>query len=80
MKADETTLWSLYSKGDRVECVARLLPRGIEERVVWNGQLMSSFLFTSDSELQAWAQEKRAEYMGKGWVDVDDGSSTEIPH
>ena len=40
---------------------------------------MYSFLFATDDELQAWADEKRVEYLGKGWIDLGTSSQNEVP-
>ena len=78
--ADETTLWTLYSRSDTLQCVVELLPVGLQGRLLWNGRLHVSRVFITEAELQAWAQEERDEHEAKGWVPVNASGSAEVSH
>jgi hypothetical protein len=51
-------------------CEARLLPVGIEGRILWNGSELYAFLFPDDAQLWTWAREKRMELGRDGWTPV----------
>jgi hypothetical protein len=52
-------------------CGPRLLPAGIEGRIVWNGSELYAFVFPDDGQLWAWANEKRKELEARGWTQLD---------
>ena len=67
-----TVLWTLRRGDNDVRCEARLLPVGIEGRIVWNGRELYALLFASGEELSVCAGEKRAELETKGWTPPPD--------
>jgi len=62
-----SVLWTLRRGDDEVRCEARLLPGGIEGRIVWNGRELYAFLFPTDGDLWAWARGRRDDFERKGW-------------
>lgn len=62
-----SVLWTLRDRGGtEVRCEARLLPVGIEGRIVWNGSELYAFRFSNNRELRTWGNEKRAELQSQG--------------
>ncbi len=77
---NDVVLRTLYSRGDTLQCVVRLLRVAIQGQLLWNGHAYLSRLFATDAELQAWAQEERAEHEAQGWVAVDSSGSPDFSH
>ena len=54
-----STLWTLRKDGQWIECVARVLPVGIEIAVASGGALLYSRTFSTSEEALAFAEEER---------------------
>ena len=62
------TLWTLTDKNKLASCELRFVPIGVQARVLWNGELLYSRIFTNADEALAWAEEERQAYFAKGWI------------
>lgn len=45
------------------------MPIGVQVRVLRNGELLYSPIFTSGDEAVAWAEAERKGHLSKGWID-----------
>jgi len=70
VKHEPSVLWTLRHGDDEVRCEARLLPVGIEGRIVWNGRVLYAFTFAKSGELRAWARGRHDDFRSKGWKSV----------
>jgi len=47
------------------------VPIGVQARVLLNGELLYSRIFTNGDEAVAWAEEERQGHLAKGWTAAD---------
>ncbi len=66
-----SVLWTLHRHGNEFRCEARLVPVGIQGRLLWNGTELYALTVPESDDLCAWAREKRGDLEGKGWVSAD---------
>ena len=50
-------------------CEVGFVPNGTEARVLRNGSLLYSRIFTTGGEALAWAEEERERTIAEGWED-----------
>ena len=78
--AEIAHLWTLRRRGAEITALARLLPGGLELRFEFNGQFYFSRLFSTEDELTACVDEKRAELEAEGWTALDAPAAAACPH
>jgi hypothetical protein len=66
----DNSLWALEKGGHRMECRVRASPFAAELRIVLNGELWWSNVYSGrpDTALEQVAESKRAEFEAKGWT------------
>ena len=52
-------LWQTRKDGRWVECVSRVVPTGVQVKIISDGILMYSRIFSTSEEALAWAEEER---------------------
>ncbi len=60
-------LWRLERGGREVQCILGLVPYGLQARFVFDGRLLSEYLFNNWAEASAWAHHRRSEFEADGW-------------
>jgi uracil DNA glycosylase superfamily protein len=63
-----TTLWTLTNCEKLATCEVAFVPIGVQARVLRNGELLYSRIFTSGDEAVAWVEEERQGHLAKGWT------------
>jgi hypothetical protein len=63
-----STLWTLHRDGKVASCELQFVPNGNEVRMLRNGSLLMSQIFSSGSEALAWAKEERERMLAEGWL------------
>jgi len=63
-----TTLWTLTDNEKVASCEVAFVPIGVPAKVMRNGELLYSRIFTSGDEGVAWAEEERKGHVAKGWL------------
>jgi len=67
----ERTLWSLARGSQTAKAAIRQIPEpGLELRLLRNAHVVSSAVYRDASELILKAEDKHAELLASGWVDV----------
>ncbi len=67
-------LWRLERGGRDIQCVLGLVPPyGLQARFVFDGRLLSEYLFANWAEAAAWSRQRRSELEADGWI-VDPSS------
>ena len=61
-----STLWTLQRDGAVASCEVRFVPLGSEVRMLRNGSLLVSQVFSDGDEALAWAEEERQRMLGNG--------------
>lgn len=57
---DDTVLWTRRNAhGSRMECVVRVVPNGVEVKILSEGSPIISRMFPTDDEAMAWAEVER---------------------
>jgi hypothetical protein len=62
-----TILWTLTDDEKLASCEVAFVPIGVQARVLRNGELLYSRIFTSGDEAVAWAEEERQKLLAQGW-------------
>ena len=70
-----TILWTLTDDEKLASCEVAFVPIGVQARVLRNGELLYSRIFTSGDEAVAWAEEERKGHVAKGWTVIPVESS-----
>jgi hypothetical protein len=60
-------LWTLHRDGKVATCELQFVPNGNEVRMLRNGPLLMSRIFSSGDEALAWAEEERQQMLGDDW-------------
>ncbi len=61
-------LWTLHHDGRVASCEVRLVPTGSDVRMLRNGSLLMSRIFSIGEEALAWAEEERMRLTEMGWT------------
>jgi hypothetical protein len=62
-------LWRLERGGRDIQCVLGLVPPyGLQARFVFDGRLLSEYLFANWAEASAWSRQRRSELEADGWI------------
>jgi hypothetical protein len=62
-----TILWTLTDDEKLASCEVAFVPIRVQTRVLRNGELLYSRIFTSGDEAVAWAEEERQKLLAQGW-------------
>jgi hypothetical protein len=71
-----STLWSLHRDGKVASCDVRFVPLGSEVRMLRNGSLLMSRIFSSGEEAMVWAEEERQKLQAAGWLSAKNAQGT----
>lgn len=64
-----TCLWRLEHDGHEFQCVIGLEGHGFQARFLFNGKLLSEYMFGSWAEALAFAGQRRSRLESKGYLD-----------
>ena len=62
-----STLWTLDRDGKVASCELRFVPNDNEVRMLRNGSLLVSQVFSDGDEALAWVEEERERMLGDDW-------------
>ena len=74
-----STLWSHHRDGKVAFCEVRFVPNGNEVRMLRNGALLMSRIFSTDDDALAWAEEERLRLLAHEWRIDRAGHSNAAP-
>lgn len=71
MDDQPSRIWLVQRGEHQVACLARLVPYGIELDISYDGTVLVTRSFDSESEALAWAERKRRARESQGWSPID---------
>jgi hypothetical protein len=62
-----TIFWTLTNGEKLAFCEVAFVPHGVQAKVLRNGKLLYSRIFSTGDEAVAWVEEERQGHLAKGW-------------
>jgi hypothetical protein len=60
-------IWEMAFEANEAQCVANVVPPGIEVQYILNGSMLSSHRFDRAEEVLSWASRKQLTLQKRGW-------------